>query len=38
MILPRILELMEKYKEKLARGEVTIESLINHAASRLVTG
>ncbi len=38
MILPRILELIEKYREKLERGEVTMESIINHAASRLVTG
>lgn len=38
MILPRILELMDKYREKLTRGEVTMEIIINHAASRLVTG
>lgn len=38
MILPRILELMEKYREKLARGEETMERIINHAASRLMIG
>lgn len=38
MILPRILELMEKYRDKLARGEETMERIINHAASRLMIG
>ncbi|OLE52655.1 MAG: hypothetical protein AUG51_16930 [Acidobacteria bacterium 13_1_20CM_3_53_8] len=36
MALPRIRELMEKYAEKLAKGEVTMEDVINHAISRLM--
>jgi hypothetical protein len=38
MIMPRILELVERNKEKLDAGEVTIIDIIVIAGSRLITG
>jgi hypothetical protein len=38
MIMPRILELVERNKEKLEAGEVTIIDIIVIAGSRLITG